>query len=66
MNDLLPVYAKIITQTCPSDAERFAKQFNEKLGRVLPMQSEKTLNNHRTENVRALLGMVYEEDGRVY
>lgn len=66
MNDLLMVYAKIVSQICPAETERFTKLFIEKLGNVLPMANEKTLNNHRTENVQSLLGMVFEDENRVY
>lgn len=66
MNDLLMVYGRIIHQICPTSVEQFARRFCDGLSQALPMLEEKALNNHRTENVSSLLGMVFEKADRVY
>lgn len=68
MDNLLPLYAKIISSICPCDASKFAKEFNIALRPAMPASTtEKTINNHRTEIAEKLFGMYYmSDDGTVY
>ena len=61
IDDLLPAYALIISDICPCKKEIFEEQFNERLKKYLPLdkQTNKTLNNHRTEIAGKLFGMYY-------
>lgn len=49
MEDLLPLYARIVGKITPSSIENFNKNFILQLASYFPELSEKTLNNHRTE-----------------
>ncbi len=67
IDDLLPAYALIISDICPCEKEIFEDQFNKRLKKYLPLdkQTDKTLNNHRTEIAGKLFGMyyaIYQED----
>ena len=72
IDDLLPAYALIISDICPCNKEIFDIQFNERLKKYLPVdkQTDKTLNNHRTEIAGKLFGMYYassqDENAIVY
>lgn len=69
MDDLLPVYAKVIDEICPCDENDFEDLFNNAFKGFLPVSSriKKTLDNHRTEISGKLFGMYFfSEDGRVY
>lgn len=67
IDDLLPAYALIISDICPCEKEIFEDQFNKRLKKYLPLdkQTDKTINNHRTEIAGKLFGMyyaIYQED----
>lgn len=69
MDDLLPVYAKIINGICPCRTEEFDARFNNAFQCFLPESEriKKTLDNHRTEISGKLFGMYYRsDDGMVY
>lgn len=60
VDNLLPAYAKIISDICPCAKDNFERQFNAQLSLLLPGDStDKTLNNHRTEIAGKLFGMYY-------
>ena len=59
MDDLLPIYANIILNACPCTLEDFKKEFALGLRKVYPGESEKKIDNHRTENAGKLLGMYW-------
>lgn len=65
LDNLLPTYAKIIGDICPSAKEDFAKQFNIRLAQLLPENSEKTIDNHRTEIAGKLFGMYYIDNNEL-
>jgi len=68
MDNLLPLYAKIIDNVCPCNTDDFAVAFNSAFNaaRSIP-QTKKTLDNHRTEIAGQLFGMHYTSDeGTVY
>lgn len=65
MDDLLPIYAKILEEICPIPVKDFRERFNRELKKHLK-NVEKTVNNHRTENVEKILGMYYEKDQIIY
>jgi len=68
MDNLLPLYAKIIDNICPCDVDSFAPSFNSAFSaaRTIP-QTKKTLDNHRTEIAGQLFGMYYiSDDGIIY
>lgn len=65
IDDLLPAYANIINEICPSNKEPFAEMFDKKLAPFLPSPTKKTLNNHRTEIAGKLFGMWKGEDGLI-
>lgn len=69
LEDMLPAYAKVISDICPIEKDKFEETFNENLIRYLPSSSreKKTLDNHRTEIAGKLFGMyVISSDGKVY
>ncbi|MGN0739810.1 MAG: protein NO VEIN domain-containing protein [Treponema sp.] len=69
LEDMLPAYAKVISDICPIEKEKFEKAFNNNLIQYLPSSSreKKTLDNHRTEIAGKLFGMyVNSSDGKVY
>ena len=61
LDNLLPAYASILQEICPTTKDSFAKSFNTLLVKYLPKASEKTLDNHRTEIAGKLFGMYYED-----
>lgn len=65
MDDYLPIYAEILSEICPISAENFSKEFDERLSKYIK-DNDKTIRNHRTENVDKLLGLVYEKDEIIY
>lgn len=69
LEDMLPAYAKVISDICPVEKEKFENMFNSNLIQYLPSSSreKKTLDNHRTEIAGKLFGMyVYSSDDKVY
>jgi len=69
MDDLLPAYAKVISEICPCQTTDFPEKFNDEFQRFLPESKrvKKTLDNHRTEISGKLFGMYYKaNDGNVY
>lgn len=70
MDNLLPIYAKIIDEICPCTQDDFKSKFNNLFQNFLPeTESErikKTLDNHRTEISGKLFGMYFAADGMVY
>ncbi|MCL2051747.1 MAG: DUF3883 domain-containing protein [Lachnospiraceae bacterium] len=74
MDDLLPLYAKIIDSICPCASEDFKTAFDNAIRPFLKANekdkkdpSQKTLDNHRTEIAGTLFGMYYTaDDGKVY
>lgn len=69
MDDLLPAYAKVISEICPCNTSDFESLFNSAFMRYLPESErvKKTLDNHRTEISGKLFGMYYfSRDGKVY
>ncbi len=62
MDDLLPIYASIIDEICPSEKEKFDNEFNNKLRNFLSSPTKKTLDNHRTEITGKLFGMWYVDN----
>lgn len=65
MDDYLPVYAQILNEVCPIPAKDFDKVFDENLSHIIK-DDDKTIKNHRTENVDKLLGMYFENEGIIY
>ena len=60
IDDLLPAYAKIITDICPCTKESFEHDFNASFAAYIPADStKKTFDNHRTEIAGKLFGMYY-------
>jgi hypothetical protein len=68
MDNLLPLYAKVIDDLCPCDKDTFAFGFNERLAAAFTVRpTRKTLDNHRTEIAGQLFGMFYiNVDNTVY
>lgn len=74
MDDFLPAYAQLISNLCPLDSESFKSEVRNGLAELLfnseynslENKNRKTVDNHRTENAKQLLGMYYEKDGVVY
>ena len=69
LEDMLPAYAKVISDICPIEKDEFEEAFNKNLIQYLPSSSreKKTLDNHRTEIAGKLFGMyVNSSDGKVY
>lgn len=69
LEDMLPAYAKVISDICPIEKDKFEEEFNKNLIQYLPSSSreKKTLDNHRTEIAGKLFGMyVNSSDGKVY
>lgn len=64
MDDYLSIYAEILKEICPIPVELFCDSFDEKLSHYF--KEDKTIKNHRTENVDKLLGMYFEKDGIIY
>lgn len=65
MDDYLPIYAEILQEICPISANSFAQEFDSRLSKYIK-DDDKTVKNHRTENVDKLLGLVFEKDEIVY
>lgn len=63
IDDLLPIYAKIIHDICPCSESDFVESFNFELKNYLlsigSSVAKKALNNHRTETAKTLFGMYY-------
>lgn len=60
IDDLLPAYAKIITDICPCAKKTFDHDFNVEFAAYIPADStKKTFDNHRTEIAGKLFGMYY-------
>lgn len=66
LDNLLPVYVKIIQEICPCPKSDFDSKFNSYLELKIKA-NEKTLNNHRTEIAGKLFGLYFmTEDKIVY
>ena len=65
MDDYLPIYAQVLEEICPIPAKEFSANFDRKLTHYIK-DDDKTIKNHRTENVDKLLGMYFEKDGIIY
>ena len=66
LDDLLPIYGSIVNSVCPSESSTFIEKFNIGLKKYLPDATEKTINNHRSEIVTKLFGMVFFEKNTVF
>ena len=67
MEDLLPGYAKIITDICPCQKKIFEEKFDIEISKYLYSPSKKTIANHRTEITGKLFGMWREdENGNIH
>ena len=66
MDDMLPLYARIIASVCPCEETEFPKRFDSELAKQLKDASAKTLANHRTEIAGSLLGLYYKENGQIF
>lgn len=67
VDDLLATYSSILNQITPISNDSFKESFNQELSKFLPTASEKTLDNHRTEIVAKLFGMVsQDQEGTFY
>ena len=74
MDNLLPLYAQIIDSICPCDEADFKVAFDDAIRPALKAKertnnepTQKTFDNHRTENAKQLFGMYYTaDDGKVY
>ena len=69
MDDLLPVYALVVSTVCPCPVDDFEVRFNNEFikYRQDTDATKKTLDNHRTEIAGKLFGMYYKSfDGMVY
>lgn len=66
LDNLLPYYASVISEICPTSKENFDKFFNQKLVNLLGEETtKKTLDNHRTEIAGKLFGMYYVDAEKV-
>lgn len=67
IDDLLPAYAKIITDICPCEKSTFIELFDKAIVKYLYSPTQKTIANHRTEVAGKLFGMWWEDEkGLVY
>lgn len=69
MDDLLPVYALVVSTVCPCSVDDFETRFNNEFIKYRQDAdvTKKTLDNHRTEIAGKLFGMYYKSsDGMVY
>jgi hypothetical protein len=67
LDDLLPAYANIVNEITPTSLDSLHSEFNSRLKKYLPGAEEKTLDNHLTEIVWKLFGMIYvDEEGIVF
>lgn len=66
LDNLLPYYASIISEICPTSKGNFDEFFNQKLATLLGEETtKKTLDNHRTEIAGKLFGMYYIDAKKV-
>lgn len=65
LDNLLPMYAKIINELCPCDKKEFDNLFNKYLEDIIGDGTKKTLDNHRTEIAGRLFGMYYEDENDI-
>ena len=67
IDDLLPSYAKAITDACPCNRETFIAFFDKAIAKFLSSPTKKTIANHRTEIAGKLFGMYWEDgDGIIH
>jgi hypothetical protein len=68
LDNLLILYASIVNDICPCEANDFESLFNQRLSSYLGADVKiKTINNHRTEIVGKLFGMYYKgNDNCIY
>ena len=62
IDDLLPAYAKIITDICPCEKSTFIDLFDKAIVKYLYSPTQKTIANHRTEIAGKLFGMWWEDE----
>lgn len=62
LEDLLPAYAKIITEACPCKRDTFIDYFDKNIAKFLYSPTAKTIANHRTEIAGTLFGMWWEDE----
>jgi len=66
LDNLLPFYASVISEVCPTSAENFFSFFKKKLEAQFGTGiTKKALDNHRTEIAGKLFGMYYIDDQEV-
>jgi hypothetical protein len=74
IDDILPAYASLIADICPTDKTSFRNSLRDGLSNILfgnafsdiSGNNQKTVDNHRTEIAGQLFGMYYEEEGYIY
>ena len=74
LDNLLPAYANIIADICPSTKEDFDKNFNDRLSNIiykvnfdeLDDNNQKTIRNHITEIAGKLFGLYYFNQTFIY
>lgn len=64
LDNLLPTYAGIIEEICPTSKDTFIAFFDNELSKVLPSASSKTIKNHRTEIAGKLFGLYYINENK--
>ncbi len=74
LDNLLPAYAHIVADICPSEKDVFDDNFNNRLSNIiynrkfdeLDENNQKTIRNHITEIAGKLFGLFYFKDGYIY
>ena len=74
LDNLLPAYATIVAEICPSTKEIFDQEFNDRLSQIiynddfenLGENNQKTIRNHITEVAGKLFGLYYSDEHYIY
>ena len=74
LDNLLPAYATIVAEICPSTKEIFDQEFNDRLSQIiynddfenLGENNQKTIRNHITEVAGKLFGLYYSDEQYIY
>jgi hypothetical protein len=74
LDNLLPAYAHIVADICPSEKDIFDDNFNDRLSNIiykcdfvdLDDNNQKTIRNHITEVAGKLFGLFYFKDGYIH
>jgi hypothetical protein len=74
LDNLLPAYANIVAEICPSKKDVFDQEFNDRLSEIiydiafenLEENNQKTIRNHITEIAGKLFGLYYFDDQYIY